>query len=130
VAHPDQAAAARLDRDFDPLGAGVEGVLDQFLSRRGRPLDHLARGDAIDEQRIETTNRHGSGILSRLIARDQAPRKRLPRVSSESPGLPPAGSRRRLGRLALMPDPRAKEVRRWRLPGFGLSPTFDVNPRL
>ena len=59
VGHADQAAPARLDRDLDRPRAGVERVLDQFLHRRGRPLDHLARGDAIDKQRIETANRHG-----------------------------------------------------------------------
>jgi hypothetical protein len=29
----------------------VEAVLDQFLERTGRPLDDLARGDAVDEVR-------------------------------------------------------------------------------
>ena len=31
------------------LRAGVERVFDQFFQGAGRPLDHLARGDAIDE---------------------------------------------------------------------------------
>ena len=39
--------------------AGVERVLDQLLDRRGRPLDHFAGGDAVDQQRIEAANRHG-----------------------------------------------------------------------
>ena len=50
---------AGLDRDLDRFRAGVERVLDQFLDRRRRPLDHLARGDAVDGQGIETANRHG-----------------------------------------------------------------------
>ena len=54
---------ARLDRDLDPPRAGVERVLDEFLDRRSRPLDHLARGDAVDEQRIESANRHGGADL-------------------------------------------------------------------
>ena len=67
VADADQAAPAGLDRDLDQGGAGVERVLDQFLHRRGRPLDDLARGDAVDEQRIETANWHG-GNLAKTIA--------------------------------------------------------------
>ena len=59
VGHADETAAARLDRDLDRPRAGVERVLDQFLHRRSRPLDHLARGDAIDKQGIETANWHG-----------------------------------------------------------------------
>ena len=34
--------------DVDAPGAGVERVLDQLLDRAGRPLDHLAGGDAVD----------------------------------------------------------------------------------
>ena len=57
VDDPDQPAPAGLDRDLDRLCSGVERVLDQFLDRRRRPLDHLARGDAVDDKRIETANR-------------------------------------------------------------------------
>ena len=39
-----QAAAANVDPDC--ARAGVERVLDQLLDDRGRPLDHLAGGDA------------------------------------------------------------------------------------
>jgi hypothetical protein len=53
------STTAGLDRDLDPFRPGVERVLDQFLHRRGRPLDHFARGDAVDGERIETANRHG-----------------------------------------------------------------------
>ena len=59
VGDADQRAPAGLDRDLDAARPGVERVLDQFLDRRRRPLDHLARGDAVDEQRIETANWHG-----------------------------------------------------------------------
>jgi len=48
VDDPDQPAPAGLDRDLDRFRPGVERVLDQFLDRRRRPLDHLARGDAVD----------------------------------------------------------------------------------
>ena len=48
------------------FAAGVERVLDQFLHRRSRPLDHFACGDAVDEQRIETANWHGAKTSPRL----------------------------------------------------------------
>ena len=51
------------DRNVDPLRAGVERVLDQFLHRRGGPLDHLAGGDAVDEQRIESADGHTEFVL-------------------------------------------------------------------
>src|SRR4029079_1736318 len=46
----DQLAAAARDLDRDGVGPGVEGVLDQLLDHRGRPLDHLARRDLIDDR--------------------------------------------------------------------------------
>ena len=64
----DQPSPAGLDRDLDRLRPGVERVLDQFLDRRRRPLDHLARGDAVDDKRIETANRHGGRTSRALIA--------------------------------------------------------------
>ena len=66
VGDADEAPPARLDRDVDAPRAGVERVLDEFLDRRSRPLDHLARGDAVDEQRIEAANRHGGGTSGGL----------------------------------------------------------------
>ena len=73
VGHPDEAPPARFDGDLDLGRAGVERVLDEFLDRRSRPLDDLARGDAVDEQRIEAANRHGRGGPSRAyrIGKDQ-----------------------------------------------------------
>src|ERR1700722_7827738 len=64
VDDPDEAPPASLDRDFDRLRASVERFLDEFLDRRRRPLDHLARGDAVDGQRVETANRHGANLAS------------------------------------------------------------------
>ena len=59
VDDPDEPAPAGFDHNFDRLRPGVERVLDEFLDRRRRPLDHLARGDAVDGQGIKTANRHG-----------------------------------------------------------------------
>src|SRR2546426_7684532 len=49
VAHPHQRDAAALDVDLDARRAGIERVLDQLLDDRGRPFDHLAGGDLVDE---------------------------------------------------------------------------------
>ncbi len=58
----DEFAPAGGDGHRDGAGAGVDGVLDQFLHRRSRPLDHLASGDAVDQNGIETADGHaGSG---------------------------------------------------------------------
>ena len=37
--------------DGDAMGAGIDRVLDQLLDRTRRTLDHLARGDAVDQGR-------------------------------------------------------------------------------
>ena len=52
----DQAPPATLDRHLDAAGAGIDGVLHQLLDRGGRPLDHLACGDAIDQDRVEAAD--------------------------------------------------------------------------
>ena len=49
VDHREEAAAALLQDDGDAMGAGVDRVLDQLLDRTRRTLDHLARGDAVDQ---------------------------------------------------------------------------------
>jgi hypothetical protein len=49
--------AAPVERHSDPRGPRVERILHQFLHDRGRPLDHLARGDAIDGMRRQDANR-------------------------------------------------------------------------
>ena len=70
VGNADEPPPARLDRDLDMARAGVERVLDELLDRRGRPLDHFARGDAVNKQRIETANRHGERTSAKVIALD------------------------------------------------------------
>ena len=47
VADPDRDLARAAHVDADPPRAGVEGVLDQLLHDRRRPLDDLARGDCV-----------------------------------------------------------------------------------
>ena len=48
VGDQDARQAAAVGLDLDVATAGVQGVLDQFLDGAGRPLDHLAGGDAVD----------------------------------------------------------------------------------
>ena len=56
----NEAAAFRLD--LDPGRAGVDRVLDQFLQRAGRPLHHLAGGDAVYEVRRQAADGHAATI--------------------------------------------------------------------
>ena len=44
--------------DLDARRAGVDGVLDEFLDRARRALDHLARGDAVHGLGRELADRH------------------------------------------------------------------------
>ena len=54
----DQMLAAFLHAHIDARGSGIDRVLDQFLDRRRRPLDDFARGNAVDEDRRQKTDRH------------------------------------------------------------------------
>ncbi len=58
VGDADQSAPAAVGRDLDSARAGVECVLDQFLDDACRTLDHLARGDAINDGFGELADRH------------------------------------------------------------------------
>ena len=44
VGHPDQARPAALELDRDTAGAGIDGVLHQFLDHGGGALDNLSGG--------------------------------------------------------------------------------------
>ncbi len=51
VRHLDQLEPAGNQPDPYASRAGIESVFKQFLKSARGPLDHLARGDAIDEVR-------------------------------------------------------------------------------
>src|SRR5581483_11225028 len=53
VANLDELAPAALEENVDRVGAGIDGVLDQFLDDGSGTLDHLTRRDLIDEIRGE-----------------------------------------------------------------------------
>src|SRR6185312_13666062 len=79
----NQRLAAVAQRDIDMGGAGVDGVLHQFLHRRGRTLDHFARGDAIDDDRRHLADGHaalcpGAGCAAKVARHDRQFRYRRP----------------------------------------------------
>ncbi len=59
VRDADEGLAAVGDGDLDPGRASVDGVLDQLLDGRGRALDHLAGGDAVDDGLGKLADGHG-----------------------------------------------------------------------
>jgi hypothetical protein len=67
VGHQDTGQSTAVGLHLDPQRAGVEGVFDQFLDRAGRPLHHLAGGDAVDGFRRQTTDRHDRAFDSHPI---------------------------------------------------------------
>ncbi len=73
----DARQPAQFGADVDLGGAGVDGVLDQFLDRRGRALDDLAGGDAVDGVLGEALdNRHPSrlpGVARSVTSRLENP---------------------------------------------------------
>src|SRR5271156_1285654 len=72
VGDRDQRLAALLEDNVDARSAGIDGVLDQFLDRRRRALDDLARGDAVDQDRGEQTVRHHETLRLRSSRDDSA----------------------------------------------------------
>ncbi len=69
VANRDAVEPAAENLDADPLGPGIEGVFDELLDHRSGTLDHLARGDLIDDRASQPLDR------SRIT-----PRARLRRI--------------------------------------------------
>ena len=49
IGHADQPAPPGHDLDGDLGGAGVDGILDQFLDHRGRAFHHFAGGDLVGD---------------------------------------------------------------------------------
>jgi len=67
VADGDPLPAPLVDRDLDPGRAGVQPVLEELLDRRGRTLDDLTGGDALDGRRVELAD--GRAILASVPIR-------------------------------------------------------------
>ena len=59
VLDTDQGFAAVRHGDVDPARARVNGVLDQFLDGRGRPLHDLSGCDAIHRRVVKLANSCG-----------------------------------------------------------------------
>ena len=56
IDHLDQLPAGTLDEDLDSACSGVDRILDQLLDDRRRPIDNLARRDAVGHGRREDGN--------------------------------------------------------------------------
>src|ERR1700682_6015341 len=59
VGDADPSPPAAVGENVDPAGAGVDGVLHQFLDHARRTLDHFAGGDAVDDPFGELADGHG-----------------------------------------------------------------------
>jgi hypothetical protein len=69
VADDHEALPALLQRHVDARRTGIDRILDQLFQRRGRTLDHLAGGDAIDEGFRQKANRHAAIVPLRAPSR-------------------------------------------------------------
>ena len=67
VGDADPPPAAAIGENVDPAGAGVDGVLDQFLDHARRTFDHLAGGDAVDDLFGKLADGHGVSVTIRGV---------------------------------------------------------------
>jgi hypothetical protein len=65
VPDADLTLAAPGDADVDRARAGIQGILDQLLDDGGRPVDDLARRDAVDGLIVENANPAHQGTSCR-----------------------------------------------------------------
>ena len=94
VGDADAAFAAPFDRHAHDAGARVEGVLDQLLHDRGRPLDDLARRDPVgDVVRKDPDARADGGGPRRHDRRSAGESARAPRSRGTRPGRSPTAGR-------------------------------------
>ena len=99
VGHADAPDAAALEVDVDLRRARVERVLEQFLQRRRRALDDLARGDLVDEVVGQRSNsRHEMSRLAQSAG--IAARSYRRRGGCGPPAQPPAKASKRSARCS------------------------------
>ncbi len=80
IADTNQSAAAAVGQNLDARRARIESVLDQFLHDACRALDHLARGDAVDDAFGELADGHRRYLeANRRVAVVQCTRPLMPR---------------------------------------------------
>ena len=118
VAHQDALDSPAVDLDRDRVGARVERVLDQFFDGRRRPLDHLARRDAVDDRALEPVHaRHRVESIAAAElswARDNlesSDRRRAPQRSGDDEQDPGARGVARRSSLGLRARGRAERPR-------------------
>ena len=91
VGDADPPPAAAIGEDVDAAGAGIDGVLDQFLDHARGTLDHLAGGDAVDDLFGELADGHGTWLEmsnSRLGRHSRPPGRQM---HGQRPNRCPAG---------------------------------------
>ena len=94
VGDADAALAAPFDRHAHDAGARVQGVLNQLLHDRGRPLDDLARRDPVgDVVRKDPDARADGGGPRRHDMRSAGESARAPRSRGTRPGGSPSARR-------------------------------------
>jgi len=64
IAYAHKPDAAALDVDLDAARPGIEAVLDELLDDGRRALDHLARGNLVDELIGEDLDRHEPSVTA------------------------------------------------------------------
>ena len=94
VGDADEAAAAAVGHDLDARRAGIERVLDQFLHDARRPLDHLARGDAVDDAFGQLADGHLRNLRANRRDDGRILYASCPRLPRPSDALSAAQSRR------------------------------------
>ncbi len=72
VGDADEPPPAAVGQHLDAGRAGVERVLDQFLDHARRALDHLARGDAVDDAFGKLADGHGANRCEKPSLRTPA----------------------------------------------------------
>ena len=85
VAHQDALQAGAVDLHLDAAGAGVAGVLQQLLERRGRPLDHLAGGDRVGHGRRQLADAVRLGRARGALAERLSSDRCVPRWATHGP---------------------------------------------
>ncbi len=92
VRDADQASAASLDFHGDARGAGVEGILDEFLNHAGGAFDHFASGDLVGDLFRQEANAVHRGAGAKRGKLDEGESALTPALSPKERKIP-AGAR-------------------------------------
>ena len=70
IGDTDEAAPAIGNHHLDGCSPRIQGVFDQLFGGRGRTFDDLARRYAVDQNRIESANRHSLNLTKKQPVED------------------------------------------------------------